>query len=119
MLHWKTLLNKFFLRQLFLLTGGSFTDLVLWTFTHQGRWVPVRAPQTVPQCEVLAIVVLKEQVVVGVVGGAIDDTGQSGGHAVVAIVDWNGPDVDKNVEGQVQNLMEGEEEWVEVVREAL
>lgn len=87
MLHLKTLLNQFFLRQLFLLTGGSFTDLVLWTFTHQGRWVPVRAPQTVPQCEVLAVVVLKEQVVVGVVGGAVDDTGQSDGHAVVAIVD--------------------------------
>lgn len=86
-LHVKTLLNKFFSRKLFLLTGGSVTDLVLWTFTHQGRWVPVRAPQTVPQCEVLAVVVLKEQVVVGVVGGAIDDTGQSGGHAVVAIVD--------------------------------
>lgn len=49
--------------------------------------MPVRAPQTVPQCEVLAVVVLKEQVMVCVVGGAIDDTGQSGGHAVIAIVD--------------------------------
>lgn len=81
--------------------------------------MPVRAPQTVPQCEVLAVVVVKEEVVVGVVGGAVDDTGQSGGHTVVAIVDRNGPDVDKDVEGQVQNLMEGEEEGVEVVREAL
>lgn len=87
LLHLKTLLNQFFLRQLLLLTGGSFTDLVLWTFTHQGRWVPVRASQTVPQCEVLAVVVLKEEVVVGVVGGAVDDTGQSGRHTVVAIVD--------------------------------
>lgn len=81
--------------------------------------MPVRAPQTVPQREVLAVVVLKEEVVVGVVGGAVDDAGQSGRHAVVAVVDGNGPDVDKNIEEQVENLVEGEEEGVEVVREAL
>lgn len=49
--------------------------------------MPVRAPQTVPQREVLAVVVLKEEVVVGVVGGAVDDAGQSGRHTVVAVVD--------------------------------
>lgn len=81
--------------------------------------MPVRAPQAVPQREVLAVVVVKEEVVVGVVGGAVDDAGQSGGHAVVAVVDRNGPDVDENVEEQVEELVEGEEEGVEVVGEAL
>lgn len=104
---------------LLLLPAGSSWDLLPWALAHQGRRVPVRAPQPVPQREVLAVVVLKEQVVVGVVGGAVDDAGQGGGHAVVAVVDGNGPDVDKDVEEQVEELVEGEEEGVEVVREAL
>lgn len=79
----------------------------------------VGAPQAVPQSEVLAVVVVEEDVVVGVVGRAVDDAGQAAGDAVVAVVDGDGPDVDKNVKTQVEQLVQGEEEGVDVVREAL
>lgn len=86
---------------------------------HQSRRVPVGASQAVPQREVLAVIVLEEEVVVRVVSRAVDGTRQSAGDAVVAVVDRDGPDVDENVEGQVEHLVEGEEEGVDVVREAL
>lgn len=81
--------------------------------------MPVRASQAVPQSEVLAVVVVEEEVVVSVVSWAIDDLCQTTGDTVVAIVDRNGPDVDENVQGQVEHLVEGEEEGVDVVRESL
>lgn len=81
--------------------------------------MPVGAPQAVPQSEILAVVVVKEQVVVGVVGRAVDHVGEGGGDAVVAIVDGDGPDVDENIEDQVEHLVEWKEEGVDVVREAL
>lgn len=89
------------------------------TLSHQGRWVPVGAPQAVPQSEVLSVVVVEEEVMVGVVCGAVNDAGQAAGDAVVSVVDRDGPDVDKDVEGQVEHLVEGEEERVDVVRETL
>ena len=89
------------------------------TLPHQGRRVPVGAAQPVPQREVLAVVVVEEEVVVGVVGGAVDDLRQGAGDAVVAVVDGDGPDVDEDVEGQVEHLVQGEEEGVDVVGETL
>lgn len=97
----------------------KFPDLLMGTLAHQSRRVPVGAPQTVPQCKVLAVVVVEEEVVVRVVGRAVDDVGQGGGDAVVAVVDGDGPDVDEDVQGQVEQLVEGEEEGVDVVREPL
>lgn len=79
----------------------------------------VGAAHAVPQREVLAVVVVEEEVVVGVVGRAVDDAGQRVGHAVVAVVDGDGPDVDKDVEGQVEHLVQREEEGVDVVGEPL
>lgn len=97
----------------------KFPDLLMGTLAHQSRRVPVGAPQTVPQSKVLAVVVVEEEVVVRVVGRAVDDVGQGGGDAVVAVVDGDGPDVDEDVQGQVEQLVEGEEEGVNVVREPL
>ena len=79
----------------------------------------VGAAQAVPQCEVLAVVVVKEQVVVCVVGGAVDDLHQGPRHPVVPVVDGDGPDVDEDVQGQVEHLVEGEEEGVDVVGQPL
>lgn len=89
------------------------------TLPHQGRRVPVGASHAVPQREVLAVVVVKEEVVVGVVSWAVDNTRQSAGDPVVTVVDRDGPDVDENVEGQVEHLVEGKQEGVDVVWEPL
>lgn len=95
------------------------TDHLQRTLPHQRRRVPVGAAQAVPQGEVLPVVVVEEEVVVGVVGGAVDDAGERVGDAVVAVVDGDGPDVDEDVEEQVEDFVEGEEEGVDVVGEAL
>lgn len=97
----------------------KFPDLIMGTLAHQSRRVSVGAPQAVPQCEVLAVVVVEEEVVVGVVGRAVDDVRQAGGDAIVAVVNGDGPDVDEDVQGQVEHLVEGEEEGVDVVWEPL
>lgn len=81
--------------------------------------MPVGAPQAVPQGEILTVVVVEEEVVVGVVGRAIDDADQSSGDAIVAVVDGDGPDVNENVKSQVEHLVEGEEEGVDVVGQSL
>lgn len=79
----------------------------------------VGTSQAVPQSEVLAVIVVEEEVVVGVVSWAIDDTRQAVRDAIVTVVDRDGPDVDEDVECQVEHLVKGEEEWVDVVRESL
>lgn len=79
----------------------------------------VGAADLVPEGEVLPVVVVEVEVVVGVVGRAVDDVPQQAGHAVVAVVDGDGPDVDEDVEAQVGDLVQGEEEGVDVVGQAL
>lgn len=97
----------------------EFSHLLKGSLPHQGGRVSVGAAQTVPQCEVLAVVVVEEEVVVGVVGRAVDDAGQRVGHPVVAVVDGDGPDVDEDIECQVEHLVQREEEGVDVVGEPL
>ncbi len=89
------------------------------TLPHQSRRVPVGASQAVPQSEVLAVIVVEEEVVVSVVSWSVDDLRQTAGDTIVTIVDRDGPDVDENVQGQVEHLVEGEEEGVDVVWESL
>lgn len=86
---------------------------------HESWGVPVGASQTVPQCEILPVVVVEEEVVVSVVSRAIDDSRQTAGNAVVAVVDRDGPDVDENIQHQIEYLVEREKEGVDVVRESL
>ena len=71
----------------------------------QRRRVAVRAADVVPQGEVLAVVVVEEEVVVRVVGGAVDERLEQAGHAVVSVVDGDGPHVDEDVQAQVQHLV--------------
>lgn len=97
----------------------KFAHLLQGSLPHQGGRVSVGAAQSVPQREVLAVVVVEEEVVVGVVGRAVDDADQRAGHPVVAVVDGDGPDVDEDVEGQVEHLVQWEEEGVDVVGEPL
>lgn len=94
-------------------------DLIVRPLAHQRRGVSVGASQAVPQREVLAVVVVEEEVVVGVVGGAVDDAGQNAGDTVVAVVNRDGPDVDQDVQGQIEHLVQREEEGIDVVREPL
>lgn len=91
----------------------------MWAFAHQSRRVSVGASQAVPQCEVLAVIVVEEEVMVSVVCWAINDADQGAGNSVVAIMYRDSPDVDENIETQVQHLVEREEEGVDVVREPL
>lgn len=97
----------------------KFAHLLQGSLPHQGRRVSVGTAQTVPQRKVLAVVVVEEEVVVSVVGRAVDDAGQLVRHSVVAVVNGDGPDVDEDVEGQVEHLVQREEERVDVVWQPL
>lgn len=82
------------------------------------RGVAVRPTNAVPQGEVLAVVDVKEEmVVVRVVCLPVDHLLQWAG--VVAIMDGHGLNVDEDVEGQVEHLVQGEEKGVDVVRQAM
>lgn len=88
-------------------------------FALEGCGALVGAPNLVPEGEVLPIVVVKVQVVVSVVSRAVDDVLQEARDAVVTIVNGDGPDIDKDVEAQVGDFVQGEEEGVDVVGQAL
>lgn len=73
-------------------------NVVMWPLPQQGRGVSVGAPYSIPEREVLSVVVVEEEVMVYVVSGTIDHTYQGAGEVVVSIVYGNGPDVDKDKE---------------------
>lgn len=72
----------------------------------------VGAANTVPECRVLTVVVVEVQMVDSVAGGAID---KDVVHDKVAVVDHDGPHVDKHEQKKVRNLMEWEDEGEDVV----
>jgi len=76
----------------------------MWPLPHQGWGVSVGAPDTIPEREVLSVVVVEEEMMVYVVSSAIDQTYQGAGDAVVSIVYGNGPDVDKDEKWQIDRL---------------
>lgn len=88
-------------------------------FALKGSGALVGSTNLVPEGEVLPVVVVKVEVVVGVVGRAVDDVPQQLGDAIVTVVDGDGPDVDEDVEAQVGDFVQGEEEGVDVVGQAL
>lgn len=88
-------------------------------FALKGSGALVGSTNLVPEGEVLPVVVVKVEVVVGVVGRAVDDVPQQLGDAIVAVMDGDGPDVDEDVEAQVGDFVQGEEEGVDVVGQAL
>lgn len=77
----------------------QFLDLVVRPLPHQGWRVAVGASDAVPQGEVLPVVVVKEEVVVSVVSWTVDDGFHQVWHAVVPIMDGDGPYVDKHIQG--------------------
>ena len=98
--------------------GRQSTNAVEGALPFENRGVLVRPTNAVPQGEVLAVVDIEAEVVVRVVGRPVDHLLQWTGHAVGAVVDGHGPDVDKDVEGQVEHLVQGEEEGVDMVGQA-
>ena len=81
--------------------------------------VTERAPYAVPQRQVLAVVVVIVDVMVHVVGRAVDERLQRLRDTVVAVVYRDRPHVDEKIEDQVDELVHREEEHVDVVRETL
>lgn len=73
---------------------------------------PVRTSQAVPQCEVLAVVVVEVQVMHRVVCSTVDHCGLDD-H--LAIVDQHRPKVDQHKHGQVDVLLHREHEHKDVV----
>jgi len=57
--------------------------------------------------------------VVRVMRGPVHKGFQDFRHAVVAVVNWDGPEVDKDEEREVERLVEREQEGVDVVGDAL
>lgn len=98
---------------------GSSKDLSKWTVAYPGRWHSKRPADTIPECEELAIVVVVEEMVVGVVGGAIDVRLDGVGYAIVAVMDRHSPQVHKDEQEQVRVLVEWKYKRVQVVRAAL
>lgn len=98
---------------------SEFAQVIVGASALKGRGALVRTPNLVPEGEVLPVVVVEVQVVVGVVGRAVDDVPQQPRHAVIAVVDGDGPDVDEDVEAQVGDFVQGEQEGVDVVGQAL
>ncbi|RUS78845.1 hypothetical protein EGW08_013387 [Elysia chlorotica] len=63
------------------------------------------APDSIPQREELAVVVVVEEVVVSVVRTSIDQWLQGLRNSVVTVMDGNRPDVDKHKQAQVRQLV--------------
>lgn len=70
----------------------------MWPFSQQGGRVAVGSSNAVPQGEVLAVVVVKEEVVVSVVSRAVNDLLHPVGYTIVPVVDGDSPYVDENVQ---------------------
>lgn len=89
---------------------------VLFLVEHALIRLAVTTTQTIPQGRVLAIIIIESQVVDTVAGGAIDD-------GVVrhelAIVDQDGPEVDKDEEQNKRHFLQGEKEGKDVVGDGL
>lgn len=81
--------------------------------------MPVGSTKTVPQREILTVVIVKEQVVIGVMCSPVDEFLQQAWDSVVTIVNGYGPYVNKHIKAQVQNLVQGKDERVDVVGQSL
>ena len=96
-------LSAIFDRAVGLLLQGQ--NFIQRTLSFKGTGGAEGPPDVIPQREELAVVVVVEEVVVGVVGAAVDQRLQQGWDAVVAIVYRHRPDVDKDEEAQVGDLL--------------
>lgn len=76
----------------------------------------VAATQTVPESGKLSVVVVEVQVVHGVAGRTVHDRAVGD---VLAIMNEDGPQVDKSEQEDVGKLLQGEDEGEDVVRDTL
>lgn len=79
----------------------------------------VRSTEAVPQSEILTVVIVEEQVVIGVMCSSVDEFLQQPWDPVVTIVNGDGPYVNKHIKAQVEYLVQRKEERVNVVGESL
>lgn len=77
--------------------------------------MPVRASEVIPQREILTVVIVEKQMVIGVMCSSVDEFLQQPWDPVVTIMNGDGPYVNKHIEAQVEYLVQGEEERVDVV----
>lgn len=84
--------------------ASSAMSLLTWPLLQRYWGMSVRAPQTIPEREVLSVVVIEEEVMVDMVSSTIDQTYQGGWDAVFPIMYGNGPDIDKDKEWEVNHL---------------
>jgi DNA-directed RNA polymerase subunit K/omega len=94
-------------------------DGFLGAVARVARGVLEGSTQAVPHGEVLAVVVVIEQVMIRVVGAAVDDGLEEFGDSEVVVVNGHCPNVDNDIEQQVRVLVHGEQEHVDVVGAAL
>ena len=97
--------------QLFSFFAGSFW-LIRFFKTVVGF---VGASDSIPKCKVLSVIVVKLQMVDGMVGRAVDEGLKKFRHAEIAVVDGNGPNIDENIKTQIHKFVQREEEDVNVV----
>lgn len=93
--------------------------IIMGPLSFKGWWALVGPPDFIPESEILAIVVIKVYVMVGVMSRAIDDMFQAIWDKISAIVNRDGPDVDEDVENQVSHLVQRKQERVDVIGNAL
>lgn len=56
----------------------------------------VGATKTIPECEVLSVVVVEEKMVVYMVNSTVDQEYEGAGDTVVSVMYGDGPDIDKD-----------------------
>jgi len=78
-----------------------------------------RATETIPECEVLAVIARIEEMMVSVVCRTIDHWPQKRRHLEVAVMDRHRPDIDTDIQQQVEHLVQWEQEYIDVVGYAL
>lgn len=81
--------------------------------------MPVRASQAIPQRKVLTVVIIEEQMVIGVMCGSVDEFLQQPRDMVVAIMNRDGPYVNKHIKTQVEYFVQRKEKRVDVIGQSL
>lgn len=77
-------------------------------------WLAVRASNTVPEGEILAIVVVEVEMVDGMVSGRVDDVAVE---LVLAVMDQDGPHIDGGKHGEIDVSLHWAAEDKDVVRD--
>lgn len=94
---------------------GAIKHLREGAVSSPGRWRSKRFTNPVPHSEELAIVVIIEQVMIGMVSGTIYIWFQSLRHSIISIMYRHSPYVHKQKQEQVRKLMQRKNKWIDVI----